>query len=231
LKMDPPKVPIHAASVVSAGAKHTAKKLFIFDMDSTFINQEAIDEIGREIGAYDRFAEITEEAMKGQIDFIQAFYDRIAMLKGVPAARARNIFPRLTLSPGVETFLEWARSTGARTMIVSGGFQFVLEHFQKLADIDWIYGHALETDPSDVFTGQLAGLIIDGERKQKLVQEKMRELGISADEAVIIGDGANDIKMMSEASTRVAFQGKEKLNLETNTWIFDRHFRWLKALL
>ncbi|MBS1960199.1 MAG: phosphoserine phosphatase SerB [Bdellovibrionales bacterium] len=231
LKLDPPGVAIHAASIVSSQAKKTPKKLFVFDMDSTFINQEVIDEIGREIGVYDRFAEITEEAMKGQIDFVQAFYDRIAMLKGVPVESAYNILPRITLSPGIETFLEWIRSTGAQTMIVSGGFQFVLEHLQKSTGVDCIHGHTLETDSSGVFTGKLAGSIIDGERKRKLVQEKIRELGVTADEVVIVGDGANDIKMMAEASTRVAFQGKEKLNLETNTWILDRHYRWLKALL
>lgn len=231
IKSLPPSTVIHAASMLPPQVRSAPKKLFVFDMDSTFINQEVIDEIGREIGLYDKFAEITESAMKGQIDFVQAFYDRIAMLKGLELSRAYMIFSRLTLSPGIESFLQSVKATGARTMIVSGGFNFVLEHFQKLTGVDWVHGHQLEIDAQGKFTGKLANSIVDGVRKQKLVQEKKRELGITSDQTVIIGDGANDIKMMAEAGTKVAFQGKEKLNLETNTWIFDRHYQWLKALL
>lgn len=227
----PPASPVHAASLVPSATKKADKKLYVFDMDSTFINQEVIDEIGREIGQYDRFAEITESAMKGQIDFIQAFYDRIAMLKGLYHERAHDILPRITLSPGIETFIASARRARAHTMIVSGGFDFVLQHFQKPLGIDTIHAHHLEVDPDGLFTGAITGGIIDGGRKQQLVQEKIAELGLTREQVVITGDGANDIKMMAEAGTQVGFQGKDKLNRVVNTWIFDRHYRWLKSLL
>lgn len=227
----PPATPIHAASLVTASAKKAEKKLYVFDMDSTFINQEVIDEIGREIGAYDRFAEITESAMKGQIDFVQAFFDRIAMLKGLYHERAHDILPRITLSPGIETLIASVKRAGAHTMIVSGGFDFVLEHFQKKLGIDTIHAHHLKVDSDGLFEGTIRMPVIDGKRKQAIVQEKKSELGLTENQVVIVGDGANDMSMMAEGSTQVAFQGKDKLNRVVNTWILDRHYRWLKSLL
>jgi phosphoserine phosphatase SerB len=227
----PPPVALHAASLVPSSVKKAVKKLFVFDMDSTFINQEVIDEIGREIGAYDRFAEITESAMKGQIDFIQAFQQRVGMLKGLFHERALDILPRITLSPGIEPFIKSLQRTRVRTMIVSGGFDFVLRHFQAQLGIDEVHGHELNINEDGLFDGTILGDIIDGARKQLLVHEYAHDLGLSRDELVIVGDGANDMKMMAEAGTQVSFQGKDKLSRVVNTWILDRHYRWLRALL
>jgi phosphoserine phosphatase SerB len=224
-------VPIYAASWVPSTSQQKRKKLYAFDMDSTFINQEVIDELGRELGLYNAFATITERAMQGEMDFVQAFQERTALLRGLKMDQAQSITTRLTLSPGIETLLKRAKLDRAHTMIVSGGFDFVLRFFQLQLGIDEIHAHHLIQDETGTLTGEVRLPIVDAQYKKTLVHSRRESLGLTAAEVVVVGDGANDIQMMNEAETQVSFQGKEKLNQAANTWILHRDYRWLDSLL
>jgi phosphoserine phosphatase SerB len=221
--------PLLAAAWLPAGLP--TPKLVAFDMDSTLIQQEVIDEIGRELNQYERFAEITENAMQGRIDFVQAFHERIGLLKGLTLSRAESIIPRLSLNPGADDFVQWLKEQRAHTMIVSGGFDFVLKHFQQTLGIDEIHAHHLIQDSQACLTGEVRLPMIDSHQKQRLVHERQQALKLSPASTITIGDGANDIAMMNEASIKVSFCGKPKLEAAANTWVLDRNYAWLQVIL
>lgn len=212
-----------------------SKKLIVFDMDSTLINQEVIDEIARTAGFYDQCAEVTELAMQGKIDFVQAFYDRVKLFKGMPKAQALSIIPSLSLSPGAEKLLGHFRFIGAKTAVVSGGFEFILKHFQKQLFLDQVYGNVLSVTLSDqdeeIFTGEAEAPMVNAEYKKKLVQSLKQNYSAMTEETIAVGDGANDVLMMEEAGVSVSFCGKPKLAALANTLIFDRNLLWVKELI
>lgn len=218
-----------ACAWIPQGLPHP--KLVAFDMDSTFIQQEVIDEIGREINCYEAFAEITEKAMQGKLDFVQAFHERTRQLAGVESDRVNQILPRLSLQPGVESFLQFLKTHQAHTMIVSGGFDFVLEHFQKKLGISEIHAHHLLVDSEQRLTGNVRLPIIDAVQKQRLVRTRRDQLGIGPDQVIVCGDGANDILMMVEATCKVSIAGKPKLREVCNIWLFQPDYRLLSRIL
>jgi phosphoserine phosphatase SerB len=207
------------------------KKLACFDMDSTLINEEVIDEIARTQGLYDQVSAITERAMEGGLDFSQSLKERVALFRGMSKAAAEGIIPGLTVSPGGEKLLDHLRFKGVTTAVVSGGFEFILKHFQKSLFLDQVYGNVLETDDEERFTGKVEDPIVDATYKQKLVHRMRENYRASRAETIVVGDGANDIKMMEEAGISVSFCGKPKLTASVNTWILDRNLLWIKALL
>lgn len=206
-------------------------KLICFDMDSTLIDEEVIDEIARTRGLYEEVAAITERAMQGGPEFSQSLKERVALFRGIPKAAAEGIIPSLNVSPGGEKLLDYFRFKGVSTAVVSGGFEFILKHFQKKLFLDQVYGNALETDDEDCFTGKVEDPIVDAVYKQKLVQRMRENYGASRSETIVVGDGANDIQMMKEAGISVSFCGKPKLTAAVNTWILDRNLFWIKGLL
>lgn len=207
-----------------------AKTLACFDMDSTLINEEVIDEIAREAGFFAEVAAITEEAMQGKMDFEAALRRRVKLFFGMPKARAEAIIPRLTLSPGGEALIAGFRSAGVRTAVLSGGFEFILKHFQKQLLIDQVFGNHLVTDDLECFTGELDGPIVDAAYKQKLAANLKSSYSARAEETLTVGDGANDALMMREAGTQVSFCGKAKLAGHCNTLVFDRNLLWIRQL-
>ena len=207
------------------------KRLICFDMDSTLINEEVIDEIAREAGFYEEVSRITESAMRGEMDFEKSLRARVSLFKGMPKARAENIIPSLHLSPGGEKLLSSLRSLGLKTAVVSGGFEFILRHFQKTLFLDQVYGNTLLTDEEERFTGELDPPLVDASYKQKLVARMKENYGFTIEETLIAGDGANDILMMKEAGISISFCGKPRLSAEANTWILDRNLLWIKALI
>jgi phosphoserine phosphatase SerB len=207
------------------------KTLACFDMDSTLLNEEVIDEIAREAGFFQEVAAITEEAMQGKLDFEAALRKRVRLFYGMPKARAANIIPRLTLSPGGDALISLLRSSGLKTAVVSGGFEFILKHFQKQLFLDQVFGNLLLTDDHECFTGELDAPIVDAAYKKKLVAQLKNSYGVTLPGTITVGDGANDIPMMEEAGTQVSFCGKLKLAARCNSLVLDRNLLWIKALI
>jgi|GEM_PF-3090129 len=220
-----------AISFLPKSVAECAKKLAVFDMDSTIIDQEVIDELARAFNLGDRVAEITEAAMQGRIDFQESLRERCLLLAGMPFAKAASIIPGLTVSPGGAELIRFLKSQSVRTAIVSGGFDFVLKHFQGLLGVDEIHAHHLLRDASDVLTGEVAEPIIDAEGKRALVAQMKQTHGIRREETITVGDGANDLLMMNEAGMSVSFCGKPKLSAIANTLILQRNLLWLKVVL
>ena len=209
----------------------TPKKLVCFDMDSTLINEEVIDEIARTAGFYDQVSKITEAAMEGKLDFKASLRERVKLFTGMPKFQAESIIQSLTLSPGAEKLISSLRFRGVNTAVVSGGFEFILRHFRKQLFLDQAYGNTLTTDDEDCFTGVVEEPIVDAEYKRILVA-KMKENYYAKDsETVTVGDGANDIPMMGTAGVSISFCGKPKLAPHVNTLIFDRNLQWVNAVI
>ena len=191
------------------------RRLVCFDMDSTLIEQEVIDELAIEAGVGEQVAEITERAMQGELDFQQSFRARVALLKGLDAAVLPKIAERLTVTEGAERLILTLKSLGYKTAILSGGFQYFAEYLQKKLGIDEVYANVLDVHDGFV-TGEVKGHIVDGARKALLLGELADKMGISLEQAIAVGDGANDLPMLSIAGLGVAFRAKPLVRQNAN---------------
>lgn len=183
------------------------RRLVVFDMDSTLIDAEVIDELAKAAGVGDQVAEITERAMRGELDFKASFRERMALLKGLPETVLEEIGQSLRLTEGAETLIAQLRRLGYKTAILSGGFSYFAEGLQKRLGIDYVYANALPVKDGLV-TGEVQEPIVDGERKALLLRELAQREGISLEQTIAVGDGANDLPMLSIAGLGVAFRAK-----------------------
>ena len=225
------EAPLHAFSIQPTLVRAATKKLLCLDMDSTLINQEVIDEMAGVFGFQNRVAEITEAAMQGKLDFRNALQARVALFKGLPRARTLSILNRLEVSPGGEALLQTAKQLGMKTAVVSGGFDFILEPFQRRLGLDHACGNSLPLDPNEAFLGTVNEPIVDAARKRELVRGFQVTHGIRTEETITVGDGANDALMMEAAGISVSFCGKPALAKACNSFILDRNLFWIKHLL
>jgi phosphoserine phosphatase len=183
------------------------RRLVCFDMDSTLIEAEVIDELAKEAGVGEQVSEITELAMQGEIDFDESFRRRVALLKGLDESVLASIADRLKLTEGAEQLLKMLNTLGYKTAILSGGFTYFAKHLQKKLNIDYVHANELDIVDGKV-TGNVSGTIVNGERKAELLKEIAEREGIVLDQVIAVGDGANDLPMLRVAGLGVAFRAK-----------------------
>ena len=177
-------------------------------MDSTLITIECIDEIADMQGLKAQVSEITEAAMRGELDFAASLQRRVALLKGLDATALERVYDeRLQLSPGAQTMLKAVQAAGMKTLLVSGGFTFFTERLQERLGLDVTHANVLEIEGGKL-TGRVVGGIVDAEEKMRTVQRVCAQVGAEPGQAIVMGDGANDLNMMSIAGLSVAFRAK-----------------------
>lgn len=183
------------------------RRLVAFDMDSTLIDAEVIDELAKAAGVGQQVAEITERAMRGELDFTASFSARVALLKGLDENVLKDIAAQLRLNEGAERLVSTLKKMGYKTAILSGGFNYFGEHLQKILGIDYVFANALEIKAGKV-TGKVVGQVVDGRRKAELLREIAAKENISLEQVIAVGDGANDLPMLSIAGLGIAFRAK-----------------------
>jgi phosphoserine phosphatase len=178
------------------------------DMDSTLINIECIDEIADMMNIKPQVAEITESAMRGEIEFKESLTCRVALLKGLEeSALQRVIDERLQLNPGAQVWIDACKANGIKTLLVSGGFEFFANHVKAKLGLDYAQSNKLEIIDGKL-TGKVLGEIVDGQAKADFLVQKRDELGLTPDKVIAIGDGANDLTMMRAAVAGIAYHAK-----------------------
>jgi phosphoserine phosphatase len=191
-------------------------KLIAFDMDSTLINIECVDEIADAAGRKAEVAAITEAAMRGEItDYKDSLRRRVALLQGVPVTALEQVYSqRLRLNPGAEELVQACQAAGLKTLLVSGGFTFFTDRIRDRLRLDAARSNVLEVE-AGVLTGRMVdqpwGDICDGEEKRRTLLATCAEMGISAKQAIAVGDGANDLPMMGVAGLSVAYHAKPRV--------------------
>ncbi|WP_020184033.1 phosphoserine phosphatase SerB [Methylotenera sp. 1P/1] len=182
--------------------------LCVMDMDSTLISIECIDEIADMMGIKPQIAEITEAAMRGELDFAASLKKRVALLKGLPeSALHRVIEERLQLNPGAQAWITACKAHRISTMVVSGGFTFFANHVKQLLGLDYAVSNTLEIVDGKL-TGNILGDIVDAQRKADELVKLRDQLGLKPEQTIAIGDGANDLKMMAAAAIGIAYHAK-----------------------
>ena len=183
------------------------RRLVAFDMDSTLIEAEVIDELAMAAGVGDRVSAITERAMRGELDFASSFRERLALLEGLEESVLERIADGLKVTEGAEHLIATLKSLGYKTVILSGGFTYFAEYLQRRLGIDYVYANALDIADGKL-TGKVTGEIVDGDRKALLLKELAAREGLELEQVIAVGDGANDLPMLSAAGLGIAFRAK-----------------------
>jgi len=216
------------ATFIEDGRKLADFGLVAMDMDSTLITIECIDEIADMQGLKPQVAAITEAAMRGELDFAASLTRRVALLEGLDAAALERVYDeRLRISPGGEAMLAAVKAAGLKTLLVSGGFTFFTERLKARLGLDYTHANVLEIDNGKL-TGRVIGGIVDAAEKMRTVQRVCADIGVDTKQAIVMGDGANDLKMMSVAGLSVAFRAKPVVRAQANVAL---NFAGLDGLL
>lgn len=193
---------------IEEGSKLSDFRLVAMDMDSTLITIECIDEIADMQGLKPQVAEITEAAMRGEIEFNESLTRRVALLKGLDAGALQRVYDeRLQLSLGAENMLKAVQAAGLKTLLVSGGFTFFTDRMKARLNLDYTHANTLEVAEGKL-TGKVVGGIVNADEKRATVERICREIGAEPSQAIVMGDGANDLRMMGISGLSVAFRAK-----------------------
>ena len=187
------------------------RRLICFDMDSTLIQAECIDELARRHGVYEQVAAITERAMRGEIDFKESFTERVALLKGLDISVMHDIAEHLPITEGTDRLMSVLKTCGYKIAILSGGFTFFGEYLQRRYGIDYVYANELEVGEDGRLTGRYVGEIVDGRRKADLLKLIAMTEHVNLAQTIAVGDGANDLPMLLEAGLGIAFHAKPRV--------------------
>ena len=198
------------------GLARRAKRVALLDVDSTIIQDEMIDLLAAEAGCREECQELTEQAMRGEIDFETALRHRVRLLAGLDEAALERVWDQVTLTPGARTFLTTLQRLGFATAIVSGGFTRFCDRLKQSFDLDYSFANTLEMADGKL-TGNLEGPIVDRGRKAEILHEVAAAEGVSPEQVVAVGDGANDIDMLTAAGLGIAFNAKPKVRREVET--------------
>ncbi|GAB1264412.1 phosphoserine phosphatase SerB [Aurantivibrio infirmus] len=183
------------------------RRLVCFDMDSTLVEAEVIDELAKAAGVGDQVTKITEQAMAGELDFTQSFSKRLALLKGMDASVLKSIAENLPVTEGAEQLINTLNKLGYKTAILSGGFTYFANYLKEKLAIDYVFANELEI-VDDKVTGRVVGDVVDGNKKAALLKELAAKENISLEQVIAVGDGANDLPMLSIAGLGIAFRAK-----------------------
>lgn len=183
------------------------RRVVCFDMDSTLIEHEVIDELAKAAGVGDQVAAITERAMNGELDFTESFKARVALLKGLDESVLSGIADHLKLTEGAEQLIRTLKALGYKTAILSGGFTYFGQYLQQKLGIDYVHANELEIRDGKV-TGNVIGRVVDGQRKAELLREIAQKEGVNLEQVIAVGDGANDLPMLGIAGLGIAFRAK-----------------------
>lgn len=189
------------------------KKLIVFDMDSTLIQHEVIDEMAIDYGIGDKVKIITERAMNGELNFDEALKERVGLLKGFGKEQMESVQKRLQLTPGAEKLIQVLKSQGYKTGIISGGFRYFADSFKQRLGMDYAFANDLEFENSKL-TGRVLGKIINAQEKARLLELIAQKENLTLNQVVAVGDGANDLPMLAKAGFGIAFHAKEKVKQE-----------------
>lgn len=187
------------------------RRLICFDMDSTLIQTECIDELADRAGVGPEVRAITESAMRGEIDFKESFTRRVALLKGLDSSVLEDIATKMPITEGVDRLMFVLKSCGYKIAILSGGFTYFGEYLQRKYGIDYVYANELEIDEDGKLTGRYKGEIVDGHRKAELLKLIAQVEKVNLAQTIAVGDGANDLPMLSEAGLGIAFHAKPRV--------------------
>ncbi|MBD5339689.1 MAG: phosphoserine phosphatase SerB [Bacteroides sp.] len=191
-----------------------SRRLICFDMDSTLIRTEVIDELADRAGVGEEVRAITESAMRGEIDFKESFTRRVALLKGLDISVMQEIAESLPITEGVERLMKVLKRSGYKTAILSGGFKYFGDYLKQRFGFDYVYANELEVGDDGKLTGRYVGDIVDGARKRDLLRLIAQVENIDIAQTIAVGDGANDLPMLSTAGLGIAFHAKPKVKAE-----------------
>ena len=186
------------------------RRLICFDMDSTLIQAECIDQLAERAGVGDKVKAITERAMRGEIDFNESFRERVALLKGLDVSVMEEIAESLPITEGVDRMMRVLKRAGFKTAILSGGFTFFGNYLKQKFGFDYVYANELEVADGKL-TGHYVGDVVDGKRKAELLKLIAQVENVNIAQTIAVGDGANDLPMLSTAGLGIAFHAKPKV--------------------
>lgn len=199
------------------------KGLCVMDVDGTLILEEVIDLLGREAGCEEEIAQLTSQAMRGELDFERSIRDRVSLLEGLPISVFDKVFKSIQLTPNAQKFISILQRNGIIVGLVSGGFTPIVERLAKSLDIAYFSANQLEVKDG-LLTGKLVGQIISPQVKKETLEQSRKELKLPKERTIAIGDGANDLLMLKSAGLGIAFCAKEVLKKEIPHHVDKRDF-------